>query len=792
MPVPFTLRRALTVASLVVATAVVFGAVGRGQTTAPEIVLRASDARIVAGAWIAVADPSAAGGQALRHPDAGAPKLSAPLASPADFFEIQFDAAAGVAYRLWLRGRADGNHWANDSMYAQFSNSVTAAGAAQFRIGSTSGTSVVIEDCSGCGLSGWGWQDNGYGTGVLGPLIYFATPGIQTLRIQGREDGVTVDQIVLSPQRHLTAAPGATKNDNTILTPSDPGAPPSATLVRGPFLQQAADTSIRIVWATRESGEGQVRYARQAGGGGDAFAAAARRHVAAVTSGLPFDYYDYEATIQGLTPSSSYEYELYLNAGPVGPGAEYAFITAPEAGTGTVSFIVYGDSGTGSSEQRQLASLMTADSFDIALHAGDIAYGNGGGTGDATWQTFLDWFFGIYDGWLPYRPIFPSEGNHDSRPSNGDGRAYLDLFSLPNGERYYSFDYGPVHFVALDTEYAFQDTARRAAQLAWLESDLAATSQPWKVAFYHRSPFSAGGEHGSDLAVRNAFAPVFERYGVQLSLSAHEHDYERTVPVAIAGGPPVVYVVAGGGGAPLYPAGTASWTAHSASRHHYVRASADACTLTLEAVALTGAVFDGTTLSRCPAPPPPATSEIVLYTVDASPRAGAWTLVADAGAAAGMRLWHPNQGAARVATPLASPASYFELAFDAAADVPYRLWIRGKAEANSWANDSAYVQFSGSVDAAGQPKFRIGTTSATTVTLEDCLNCGVAGWGWQDNGYGTGVLGPLIEFAAAGPQRLRIQTREDGFSIDQIVLSPSQYLSSAPGALKNDTVIVPR
>ena len=77
------------------------------------------------------------------------------------------------------------------------------------------------------------------------------------------------------------------------------------------------------------------------------------------------------------------------------------------------------------------------------------------------------------------------------------------------------------------------------------------------------------------------------------------------------------------------------------------------------------------------------------------------------------------------------------------------------------------------------------------MTLEDCLNCGVSGWGWQDNGYGAGVMGPDIYFATTGVQRIRVQSREDGFSIDQIVLSASTPVRS-PGALKNDTTILPR
>ncbi|MCA1563493.1 MAG: hypothetical protein LC804_25655, partial [Acidobacteria bacterium] len=64
--------------------------------------------------------------------------------------------------------------------------------------------------------------------------------------------------------------------------------------------------------------------------------------------------------------------------------------------------------------------------------------------------------------------------------------------------------------------------------------------------------------------------------------------------------------------------------------------------------------------------------------------------------------------------------------------------------------------------------------------------------GWQDNGYGAGVLGPEIYFAGSGLQTLRIQTREDGLSIDQIVISRGTYLSRRPGALRNDTTILPK
>ena len=100
----------------------------------------------------------------------------------------------------------------------QFNGSVNASGSPVYRIGSTDATVVSVEACSGCGLSGWGWEDNGYSSS--GPTVYFATTGTQTLRVQRREDGIAIDQIVLSAQKYLSASPGATKNDTTILTAS--------------------------------------------------------------------------------------------------------------------------------------------------------------------------------------------------------------------------------------------------------------------------------------------------------------------------------------------------------------------------------------------------------------------------------------------------------------------------------------------------------------------------------------------------------------------------------------------
>jgi hypothetical protein len=187
---------------------------------------------------------------------------------------------------------------------------------------------------------------------------------------------------------------------------------------------------------------------------------------------------------------------------------------------------------------------------------------------------------------------------------------------------------------------------------------------------------------------------------------------------------------------------------------------------------------------------PADSGEIAVHAVSATAVAGAWRLVPDLTAAGGARLSHPDAGAMAVNTPKSDPANYVEFTVPVEAGRAYRLWLRGRADHDSPQNDSVFVQFSAAVSSSGAPLYPIGTSSATTSRLEDCTGCGLRGWGWQDNGTGVEFLGPVIRFAMTGLQTIRIQTCEDGFSFDQLVLSPAAYLTVAPGALKADTVIL--
>jgi hypothetical protein len=652
-------------------------------------------------------------------------------------------------------------------------------------------------------------------------------------------------------------------------------------------LQQLGAHQVIVVWATREAGAAKVEF-RTGSGAWQSVSGTSTLRTSSATGVA--NYYQHEVTLTGLTAATTYQYDLRSGSADPTPGVVDQFRTAPTDGSGTIRLVAFGDSGNGSSGQSQIASRIGAEVFDLAIHTGDIAYSNG---------TYLDFdvrFFPYYRDWLRRVGFFPSIGNHDDRTSSAT--PYRTLFVLPrdggsiaypnNAERFYSFDFGPVHFICLDTEEAFLNSARRKEQIAWLTADLQASqSQPWRIAFFHRPSHSSGTEHGSDLAIRQAFSSLFERYNVQLVLNGHEHSLERSVPwreSANADYQPVTYIVTGGGGATGYPVGHSAFTAYSRSILNYIRMTISPASLTLEGVGTNGAVLDRFTLDRdlqlsdATAPQVAFTNpasdsvltgvasvqvtadddtrvekvdlwmdgelqaidltapysfsmdtrsmsngahtlqaraydlggrrtsvsrnitvsngvavgDIVLWASEAPVRTGSWRVVTDPTAAGGSRLEHPEAGAPTIEPPLANPTHYVEVTATVEPDVAYRIWMRMKAASNNGYSDSVWVQTSDTVTDSGTPTFRIGTTSATRVNLQDCAGCTVSSWGWQDNGYGTGVLGDVLRFATGGAQTIRIQAREDGVSIDQVVLSRATYLTKAPGAVKNDTTILPK
>jgi hypothetical protein len=190
------------------------------------------------------------------------------------------------------------------------------------------------------------------------------------------------------------------------------------------------------------------------------------------------------------------------------------------------------------------------------------------------------------------------------------------------------------------------------------------------------------------------------------------------------------------------------------------------------------------------APAAAAGPDVVLYASDAVNFRGNWSRGADGSAAGGQRMSSVDAGWSSTTSASVAPLHSFEFTFTAAANTPYRVWMRVRAIANSKFNDSLYAQFSDAVNSGGGALYRIGSANALVVNLAaDAAATSLNSWGWQDGSYWLAQTTTLY-FAAGGTHTIRIQTREDGVELDQMVLSPSTYLTRAPGGRTSDRTIV--
>ncbi len=284
---------------------------------------------------------------------------------------------------------------------------------------------------------------------------------------------------------------------------------------------------------------------------------------------------------------------------PGGKGGEVVFRTARPPGEG-FTFCVVGDTGLSTNRpgrdtldvQHALAAALARAAPDFVVHLGDLAYYDG------DQDQIVAQFFEPFADPLARCAWFFTPGNHDVR--DGAGSAYFALFPSDGPDpRFYSFDWGDVHFVSLDaSDNTLPDDH---PQYAWLERDLAAVPPGRaRVVLQHTPIYSTGCKGPNVQTLGRPLLPLLKRHGVALLLAGHDHSYERTQPID-----GTAYVVSGGGGARLYPRfPAADWTAASAIRHHFLKltVATGGASLELEAIDVGRTVFDRATITLHPTP----------------------------------------------------------------------------------------------------------------------------------------------------------------------------------------------
>jgi len=240
------------------------------------------------------------------------------------------------------------------------------------------------------------------------------------------------------------------------------------------------------------------------------------------------------ANISGLKAGQEYEYRVLL-----GDRASKwrNFKTEPESAD-SFKVLIFGDSQSVDygvwKETAEVAFQRNPESaFFISM--GDLV---DNGQDDWQWRVWLEGGKNLF----AEMPIAPITGNHemynlDWKPAKPE--IFLSLFQVPkNGpagmEGYtYSYDYGDVHFVVLNTQLTelaewYPDLLEKQAE--WLEADLEKSQKKWTVVMMHRSLWRFPFDGPLD-KIGQAFMPVFDRHEVDVVFIGHVHSYSRTKPI---------------------------------------------------------------------------------------------------------------------------------------------------------------------------------------------------------------------------------------------------------------------
>jgi hypothetical protein len=356
-------------------------------------------------------------------------------------------------------------------------------------------------------------------------------------------------------------------------------------ITRGPYLQFATPQSMTIIWRSdlvrltpvvkigrtlqqldREI-SGKAVLTRAALGTTNCpwlpelqpLRSAANRRLPALHS-APLGTFQYEARITNLTPDTEYFYAVYdgnTRLTPSDPSYRFRTYPAPGQARPTVWWVV-GDGGTARKQQELVyrSALQVAEregkSFDLALYVGDMAYMSGK---DVEFQTR---YFNMYGETLRHLVCWPTFANHEGYTSKSDRQIgpYYDAYALPTKgeagghpsgtEAWYSFDYGRIHVVSLNSYDVSRATNGPMAK--WLRQDLEQArrqgNSDWLVAFCHHAPFTKGSHDGDKerelVEMRKNILPILERGGVDAIFTGHSHSYERTMLIDGAYGTNIV------------------------------------------------------------------------------------------------------------------------------------------------------------------------------------------------------------------------------------------------------------
>ncbi|PIV54789.1 hypothetical protein COY52_13015 [Candidatus Desantisbacteria bacterium CG_4_10_14_0_8_um_filter_48_22] len=398
----------------------------------------------------------------------------------------------------------------------------------------------------------------------------------------GSFESFSVDTTVLTAGQNILAI----EVHQQSISSSDLSFDAELTYSTGPFSvhltwdRNGTDTTVAVTWLTVKNAGNTVEYGLTdsygSQQGGSSFYSS------------NCGYYVHEVTLTGLSPDTAYHYRC----GAAGKWSrDYTFVTAPSKGdTSPLYFAAMADARNLESIRDAIIELGRSKNPMFVTWVGDFV---NSGSVQSEWDS---WFSSAQD-LIANAPLIPVLGNHEE-----EAPQYFDQFDLPSNEKYYSLNYGNVHFIVLNSAFDDSRILPGSAQYNWLQSDLqqtdADTDITWKIVLFHTPVYSSASGHPSNTGLRSDIEPLFNQYGVDVVFNGHNHSYERTYMIRENGqilqtGPTfyvtegdstgTVYVVVAGM-SPLYEPGWNSWTAYFEKTYNYGMVTVEGDTLSFKAM----------------------------------------------------------------------------------------------------------------------------------------------------------------------------------------------------------------
>jgi len=301
---------------------------------------------------------------------------------------------------------------------------------------------------------------------------------------------------------------------------------------KGPYLIYPGDPSrMTIVWQLRSAEDCSVAW-----GEDGAFSSGV------VHAELVEDGGIYSATLSGLAPSTTYQYQVRWGE----ESCEGRFMSAPSADADATYFLGWADTQCvnwqewpgfhDDTAEMMLEWIEQYPEYEtMVVHAGDWV--------NNPLEQEWTYFFRpqAVRELLSSLPMQGCIGNHDLEPQRSFLRR-LDTYTefsrywrYPYVEKHYwSFDYGPIHFTILDvytTDMLEPNGEPDLGQRDWAIEDIGSTDRRWKVLLLHNPPCALSGPYGSDdfceeddRLVSEYLLPILEA-GVDLILCGHAHTH---------------------------------------------------------------------------------------------------------------------------------------------------------------------------------------------------------------------------------------------------------------------------